>query len=58
MNQLHWLIRAKRWVQNPPSERRVRLVVGVLVICLSIAGIEYFFGWPDSLTVDGLRRKP
>ncbi|MGL4236046.1 hypothetical protein [Tabrizicola sp.] len=52
MNYLHWLVRAKRWVQNPPSEGRVKLVFGVIAICLVIVGIEYFFGWPDWLTVD------
>jgi hypothetical protein len=55
MNQLHWLMRAKRWVQNPPSEGRVKLVFGVVAICLVIVGIEYFVGWPDWMTVDSLR---
>ncbi len=58
MNQLHWLMRAKRWVQNPPSEGRVKLVFGVVAICLVIVGIERFVGWPDWMTVDNLRQKP
>jgi hypothetical protein len=52
MNQLHWLLRAKRWVQNPPSEGRVKLVFGVVAICLVIAGIEYFGFWPAWMTLD------
>jgi hypothetical protein len=58
VNYLHWLMRAKRWVQKPPSEGRVKLVFGVVAICLVIVGIEYFIGWPDWMTVDGLRQKP
>lgn len=58
MNYLHWLMRAKRWAQKPASEGRVKLVFGVVAICLVIAGIEYFIGWPDWMTVDSLRQKP
>ena len=58
MNQLHWLLRAKRWVQNPPSSGRVKLVFGVIAVCLLIVGIEHFFGWPEWMTVDRLRQKP
>ena len=52
MNVLLWMVRAKRWVQKPASEGRVKLVLGVVAICLVIAGIEYLIGWPDWLTVD------
>jgi len=58
MNQLHWLLRAKRWVQNPPSESRVKLVLGVIALCLLIVAVERFVGWPEWLTVDSLRQKP
>ena len=58
MNLQHWLVKAKRWAQNPPSEGRVKLVLGVVALCLVLVGIEYFIGWPDWMTVDGLRRKP
>lgn len=58
MNQLHWLLRAKRWVQNPPSEGRVKLVLGVVALCLLIVAVERFLGWPEWMTVDGLRQKP
>ena len=58
MNQLHWLLRAKRWVQNTPSEGRVKLVLGVVALCLVLVAIERLAGWPDWMTVDSLRRKP
>ncbi|MES2541118.1 MAG: hypothetical protein V4720_02525 [Pseudomonadota bacterium] len=58
MNTLNWLLRAKRWAQNPPSEGRVKLVFGVVALCLVLVGIEYFVGWPDWMTVDSLRQKP
>ena len=51
MNQ-HWLIRMARWVRHPPSWGRVKLVLGVVVICLAIFGYEKLFGWPDVLTVN------
>lgn len=58
MNQIHWLLRAKRWVQNPPSPGRVKLVFGVIAVCLLIVGIEHFIGWPAWMTVDRLRQNP
>jgi hypothetical protein len=53
-----WLARAKRWAQNPPSEGRVKLVFGVVALCLIVVAIEWLFGWPDWLTVDRLRPNP
>nr|WP_081647666.1 hypothetical protein [Pseudorhodobacter ferrugineus] len=47
-----WLLRMARWARNPPSKARVRLVLGVIVICLILVGIEYFWGWPDWLTLE------
>lgn len=58
MNGLTWLLRAKRWAQNPPSEGRVKLVFGVVALCLVLVGIEFLVGWPDWMTVDSLRQKP
>jgi hypothetical protein len=58
MNYLHWLVRAKRWAQNPPSEGRVKLVFGVIAICIAIAAWEWYFGWPEWLTVNRLSAKP
>lgn len=58
MNRMIWLIRAKRWAQHPPSAGRVKLVFGVIAVCLLIAGVELAFGWPDWLTVNRLPAKP
>jgi hypothetical protein len=58
MNYLNWLLRAKRWAQNPPSEDRVKLVFGVIAICFMIVAYEWAFGWPEWLAVDNLKTKP
>lgn len=58
MNVLHWLVRAKRWALNPPSEGRVRLVFGVIAACLLIVGWEWVFGWPEWLALNRLDGKP
>lgn len=58
MNIQIWLLRAKRWAQNPPSARQVMLVFGVIAFCLMLFGLERVFGWPDWLTVNRLSAKP
>ena len=58
MNYLGWLVRARRWAQNPPSAGQVKLVFGVIAACLLIAGLEWVFGWPDWLTLNRLDAKP
>lgn len=50
-----WLMRMAKWVRHPPSWGRVKLVVGVIAACFVIFGIEYFWGWPDTLTPDRVR---
>jgi hypothetical protein len=49
---LIWLSRAARWARNPPSSARVTLVLAVVLACLILVGIEHFWGWPKSLTLD------
>jgi len=49
MNPL-WFLRMARWARHPPSAGRVKLVLAVLLICIALFGIDYFFGWPDWLT--------
>ena len=44
-----WLIRMAQWVRNPPSPERVKLVFGVILLCLLIFGYEWMFGWPEAL---------
>lgn len=48
-----WFLRMARWVRNPPSPARVKLVFVVIAICLILFGVEYFIGWPDILTPEG-----
>ncbi len=58
MDYLGWLIRAKRWAQNPPSGRQVLAILAVLGFCLVIVGIEKFIGWPDWMKVNSSQFKP
>lgn len=58
MNIQTWLVRASRWARNPPSPRQVKLVFGVIALCLVIAGYEAAFGWPEWLTVNRISAKP
>jgi predicted acyltransferase len=54
---LIWLLRAARWARNPPSSTRVKLVLAVVMVCLILVGIEHFWGWPKSLTLDAARHR-
>ena len=53
-----WLLRAKRWVQNPPSPARVKLVLGIVALCLIIGLVEHYVGWPDWATAERMPRSP
>lgn len=55
---LTWLMRMAKWVRRPPSEARVKLVVGVVLACLALGLIEWLWGWPDWLTVERLPKRP
>jgi len=50
-----WLLRMRQWAQHPPSARKVRLVIGVIVVCLALYAIERWIGWPDWMTLDPVR---
>jgi hypothetical protein len=52
MNPLQ-LLRMAKWAKHPPSERRVKLVLWVIVICAVLFAIERWVGWPDFLTIEG-----
>ena len=52
MNEMRWLLKAKRFVQNPPSMGRVKLFFGILGLALLIAGVERYVGWPDWATLE------
>ena len=53
---LRWIVRASKWARNPPSEKMVKLVFGVIAGALVLIGIEYFLGWPEWLTVNEPRK--
>ena len=48
---LRWLFRMARWARNPPSEGRVRLVLGIALVCIALFLIERFIGWPEALSL-------
>lgn len=52
------LMRAKRWAQNPPSARRVKLVFGVIALALAILAVERLGLWPDWATTEKVRLRP
>jgi len=55
---MYWLLRMKRWAQNPPSLKMVKLGLAVILICVILVAIERIFGWPDALTVERIGRYP
>lgn len=48
INPRHFLRMAK-WVRRPPSAARVKFVFTIVLICLALALLERFVGWPDAL---------
>ena len=60
MSPRHWLRMAK-WARHPPSATRVKLVLGVVVVCIVIVAVERYIGWPEALTLEKqprIRLKP
>jgi len=49
-------LRMAKWARNPPSEKRVKLVLVVIALSLLLLGYERLFGWPDWLTLDNTPR--
>jgi len=47
-----WLLRMMRWVRNPPSKHMRMIIAIVFCAGAGLALIEYFFGWPEALTVN------
>lgn len=52
-----WLLRAKRLAQNPPSWGRVKFVIAIILFCAALWMLERFFGWPEFLTPNDMRRR-
>ena len=53
---VRWLLRMARWARNPPSMRRVVLVLGIVAVCLALFAVEYFIGWPEAPSPDARGR--
>ena len=51
MNMI-WLLRAAKWARNPPSAKRVKLVIAVIAIGLALLTLEKLGRWPDWATQD------
>ena len=50
-----WFLRMAKWARHTPSAKRVRLVLGVIALCLILVAIERWIGWPEALTVQKMR---
>ncbi|MWD29486.1 hypothetical protein E0K89_018565 [Aquicoccus sp. SCR17] len=50
-----WFLRMSRWARNPPSWRKVLLVLAVIALCLALYAVERWIGWPDWMTAERLR---
>lgn len=49
---LRWLLMVKRWAQNPPSMGRVKLVLGIVAVCVMIVIAEKMGLTPDWMATD------
>ena len=57
MNPRH-LLRMSQWARNPPSEKRVKFVFGIIIVALLIGGIEYLGWWPEWAKGEWTRFRP
>ena len=53
---MHWFLRMSQWARNPPSAKKVMLVLGVIAFCLALYAVERWIGWPEALTVERMPR--
>ncbi|PRY80578.1 hypothetical protein CLV80_101433 [Yoonia maritima] len=53
---IRFLLRAKRMAARPPSEAMFKMVVGIVLLCAILYGIERFIGWPEWLTPNEIKR--
>ena len=52
----HWFLRMKRWVQHPPSQRRVLLVLGVIAAALCLVALERAGMLPEWMAAEPVGR--
>ncbi|MFQ6552198.1 hypothetical protein AAD018_007630 [Aestuariibius insulae] len=53
-----WLMSAKRWVQNPPSRKKVYAVLGIIAFCACLYGLEQAGALPDWMQAERGARIP
>lgn len=52
MNNMIWLMRARRWVRNPPSAGRVAMIAAIVAAVVLIGAADWM-GWvPDWAQMD------
>lgn len=51
MNPRH-LLRMARLARHPPSKKRLKMVILVIVICAALFAVERWIGWPEALTAE------
>lgn len=56
MNNTTWLLRASKWVRNPPSMKMVKLVFGIIAVGLVLVALEKLGLWPEWATTERIRR--
>lgn len=42
-----WLVRMSRWVRNPPSTGRLKLIAAIIAISVTIVVMDHYGIWPD-----------
>ncbi|MEX0285968.1 MAG: hypothetical protein AB3N23_15280 [Paracoccaceae bacterium] len=53
---MRMFIKMSQWARNPPSEKRVKLVAAIVLICALIWLSEWLGFWPDWATAERMRR--
>jgi len=51
-----WLLRMAKLAHRPPGEKRVLLVLGIVVLCVAVFAVERYVGWPEWMTTEPARR--
>ncbi|WP_417277661.1 hypothetical protein [Celeribacter sp.] len=49
---MRWMLRAKRWAQNPPSAKRVKFTFAIIAACIALYAVEKTVGLPDWMQVE------
>ncbi len=56
MLNLRQFLRMSSWARNPPSAKRVKLVLVVIALVAAIWGLEQLFGTPDWIRINSMPR--